>query len=130
MATSVKAKVDVNVSPYLEITSAGGNQPDITSGLTSATFPSGYFGGGSFLATIDDDNDVEVVVGGTVIPSAGSGAAGAATQILNDAASGVLILRNSGYTSSAKDTAAHATADIMIHSADSNSASKICKLSV
>ena len=44
MATTVKARVDVSVSPYMEITDAGGNQPDITTGLTSATFPTGYFG--------------------------------------------------------------------------------------
>jgi|7_EtaG_2_1085326.scaffolds.fasta_scaffold75414_2 hypothetical protein len=129
MATSVKAKIDVSVSPYAEVTT-GDNVPAITTGLISSTFPSGYFGGGSFLATIDDDSNVEVVVGGKVIPSAGSGAAGAPTQILNDAASGVLILRNSGYTDSDKDTAADDASDIMIHSANSNSASKICKLSV
>ena len=128
MATSVKAKIDVSVSPYITIGGTN-NQPDITTGLTSNTFPSGYFGGGSFTATIDDDNNVEVKVGGTVIPSA-DGAVGAATQILNDAASGVLILRNSGYTSSAKDTAADDSADIMIHSSNANNASYICKLSV
>ena len=128
MATSVKAKIDVSVSPYAEVTT-GDNVPVVTTGLTSATFPSGYFGGGSFTATLDDDANVEVKVGGTVIPS-GDGAVGAATQILNDAASGVLILRHSGYTSSAKDTAADNASDIMIHSSNSNSASKICKLSV
>lgn len=128
MAKSVKAQVDVSVNPYLEI-DAENNQPAITSGLTSSTFPSGYFGGGSFLATIDDDNNVEVLVGGLVCTS-GDGAVATAQQILNDAASGVLILKNSGYTSSAKDTDANAAADIMIHAANSNSASKICKLSV
>tara|TARA_R110002020_G_scaffold233302_2_gene445122 strand:+ start:324 stop:839 length:516 start_codon:yes stop_codon:yes gene_type:complete len=129
MAKSVKAQVDVSVKPYLEI-DAENNQPAITTGLISSTFPSGYFGGGSFLATIDDDNNVEVAVGGVVCVSAASGAAGAATQIKNDSASGVLILKHSGFTSSAKDTAADASADIMIHSANSNSASAICKLSV
>jgi len=129
MATSVKARVDVSVSPYISIGTEN-NQPDITTGLTSATFPTGYFGGGSFLATVDNDNNVEVIVGGVVVPSAGSGAAGASTQILSDAASGVLILRNSGFEEAAKETAANAAASIMIHSADSNSASAICELGV
>ena len=128
MATSVKARVDVSVSPYISIGTEN-NQPDITTGLTSATFPTGYFGGGSFLATVDNDNNVEVIVGGTVIPSA-DGADGAATPILADAASGVLILRNSGYEESAKETEAHADASIMIHSANSNTASAICELGV
>mgnify|MGYP001220853528 FL=1 len=128
MATSVKARVDVSVSPYISIETEN-NQPEITTGLTSATFPVGYFGGGSFLATVDDENNVEVLVGGKVIPSANA-ADGASTQILNDGASGVLILRNSGYEESAKETEAHADASIMIHSANSNTASAICELGV
>lgn len=128
MATSVKARVDVSVSPYISIGTEN-NQPDITTGLTSATFPTGYFGGGSFLATVDNDNNVEVIVGGVVIPSA-DGADGAATPILADAASGVLILRNSGFEEATKETAANAAASIMIHSANSNTASAICELGV
>ena len=128
MATSVKARVDVSVSPYISIGTEN-NQPDITTGLTSATFPTGYFGGGSFLATIDNDNNVEVLVGGVVCPSA-NGAVGAATVILADGASGVLILRNSGFEEAAKTTAANAAASIMIRSADSISASAICELGV
>lgn len=130
MATTVYARVDVSVSPYLTIDApVGTNQPAITSGLTSATFPTGYFGGGSFLGTIDNDNNVECLVGGVVCLS-GDGALGAIKQILNDAASGVLILRHSGFEEATKETEANAEADIMIHATNSNSTGKIVKLSV
>ena len=112
MAKSVKAQIDVSVNPYLEI-DAEQNQPAITTGLTSATFPSGYFGGGSFLATIDDDNNVTITTTGVVALS-GDGAVGAAIAISSIARKGILILKNSGFTSSAKDTASHASSIVRI----------------
>ena len=108
MATSVKAKIDVSVSPYMEITGAGGNQPDITSGLTSATFPSGYFGGGSFAATIDNDNDVTVTKAGVAAASSTDGGTLTTSAISAIARKGVLILKHSGFESSTKTTASHA----------------------
>ena len=128
MATSVKAKIDVSVSPYAEVTT-GDNVPVLTTGLTSATFPSNYFGGGSFTATLDDDGNVEAHYG-TLVCTSGSGSAATAQQIYNSSRSGILILKNSGYTTTDKDVASNAAADIMIHAANSNSASQICKLSV
>lgn len=129
MATTVKARVDVSVSPYMEITGAGGNQPDITTGLTSATFPTGYFGGGSYLATIDDDNNVQAVAcHQTLASDAGT----TYTQLTSETHDGVLIIKHSGFTSNAKDTAADASSSVSVYVriADSSNYAKVCSLSV
>jgi len=123
MATVIKARVDVSVSPYMEI-DAEHNQPKITSGLTSATFPSGYFGGGSFLASVDANNNCTVTSVSAVLESNTNRAA---ISSLNK--NGVLILKNSGFTSSAKDTAAASTADIEVYKTNDN-ATLITVLSV
>ena len=113
MAKSVKAQIDVSVNPYLEI-DAEQNQPAITTGLTSATFPSGYFGGGSFLATIDDDNNILVTKGGVVALSSTDGSTLTALAISSIARKGVLILKHSGFESSAKETASHASSILRV----------------
>tara|TARA_R100000742_G_scaffold4279_1_gene1679 strand:- start:25625 stop:26140 length:516 start_codon:yes stop_codon:yes gene_type:complete len=129
MATSIKARVDVSVSPYMEITGAGGNQPDITTGLTSATFPTGYFGGGSYLATIDNDNDVEAVACHQTLES---NAGSTYTQLKAENDNGVLIIKHSGFTSSAKSTAADAGSSVSVYVriASTTNYAKVCSLSV
>ena len=117
MATSIKARVDVSVSPYMEI-DASNNQPKITSGLTSATFPSGYFGGGSFLSTVDANNNCTVT---SVAVALQSNQGNTRHQISALSKNGILILKNSGYTTSAKDVAADAGSDIKVFKTDSAS---------
>ena len=126
MAVSVKARVDVAVSTYMDIGEEN-DQPATTVGLRQDQLPSGYFSGGSFLKEVDDDNDI--VYNSIAGIQLTSGAA--ATQIVvsgdsTSALSGVLILRNSGKKTSAKTTAADSNADIEIYIA----AEKICELSV
>lgn len=112
MATSVKSRIDVAVSPYMEVATEN-DQPSFQTAIKSSAFPSGYFGGGSFDATIDDDNNVTITTTGVVALS-GDGAVGAAIAISSIARKGILILKNSGFTSSAKDTASHASSIVRI----------------
>lgn len=113
MAKSVKAQIDVSVNTYLEI-DAEQNQPAITTGLTSSTFPSGYFGGGTFLATIDDDNNVLVTKSGVVALSSADSSTLTSLAVSAIARKGVLILKHSGFESSLKTTASHASSILRI----------------
>ena len=112
MATSVKAKIDVSVSPYISI-DADNDQPAITSSIKASAFPDAYFGGGTYTSTIDDDNNVTIGATGVVAPS-GSSAVGAATAISSIARRGILIIKHTGYTSSAKTTASAAGSIVRI----------------
>jgi hypothetical protein len=113
MATSVKAKVDVSVSPYISIDSEN-DQPSITSSIVSSAFPSTYFGGGTYTSTIDNDNNVTITSSGVVTASSTDGSTLTASAITSIARQGVLILRHSGYTSAAKTTASHSGSVIRI----------------
>ena len=107
--TAVKAKVDVSVSPYMELTGdTNSDMPAITSGLASDAYPTGYFGGGSYTATIDDDDNVAVSIGGVVALSSTDGSALTALAISSIARAGTVILRHSGFEEAAKVTASHA----------------------
>ena len=121
---NIKARVDVSISPYLTL-AASNNQPAITSGLTSATFPTGYIGGGSYLASIDtSDNNCSVTSVSAVLTSAGS-----RVQISALAKNGVLILKNSGFEEATKVTAANASSLIEVYKTSSAS-TMITSLSV
>ena len=114
MATKIYARVDTSVSPYIEI-DAENDQPKLVSGLKSSAFPSGYIGGGSFLGTVDTNNNCTVT---SVSMALASNAGTTRTQVSALSKDGVLILKNSGYTSSAKDTAAHSDSDIRVFKTD------------
>ena len=131
MATvSVKTRVDVAVSTYMDITGAN-DQPDATVGLKQSALPSGYFTGGSHLTEIaTDDNITYNSVAGNEL------AANTAEQIVvsGDACesktSGTLILRNSGKTTSAKDVDANVAADISIYVGTAGATTLVTVLSV
>ena len=131
MAVSVKARVDVAVSTYMDIT-ASNDQPATTVGLKQDQLPTGYFSGGSHLQTLaSDDNITYNSVAGKQLTAGGS-----AAQIVDagDAcvakSSGVLILRNSGKTTSAKTTAADAGSDIEIYMGTAGGTTKLTTLTV
>tara|TARA_R110002110_G_scaffold377478_1_gene587947 strand:- start:487 stop:999 length:513 start_codon:yes stop_codon:yes gene_type:complete len=117
----VYSKVDVSVSPYMS-QAAADDMPAVTTGIKSASFPDGYFGGGSLTATIDNDSDIGISKGG-VVATSGDGSAATPVQISNTARQGTLIVKHSGYTSSAKTTASNAAAILRISctNADNNS---------
>ena len=127
MAVSVKARVDVAVSTYMDIT-ASNDQPATTVGLRQDQLPAGYFSGGSFLKEVDNDDDsvYNSIAGIQLTAGAGSSSQIVASGDDASALSGVLILRNSGKRTSAKTTAADAGSDIEIYVA----AEKICTLTV
>ena len=111
---NIKARVDVSVSPYLTIPTAN-NQPEIVSGLTSATFPTGYIGGGSYLASIDANNNCTVT---DVSAALASNSGSTRSQVSALAKQGTLILRNSGYTTADKDVVADDGSDIKVFVTD------------
>ena len=122
---NIKARVDVSISPYLTIPTAA-NQPEITSGLTSSTFPAGYIGWGSYLATIDAaDNNITVTDVSAVLVS------NSATRVQISALGkkGTLILKNSGFEEAAKTTAANAGSDVLVYVTDAET-TIITKLTV
>ena len=131
MATvSVKTRVDVAVSTYMDITGAN-DQPDATVGLLQSALPTGYFTGGSHLTEIATDDDITYnSVAGNEL------AADTAEQIVDagDACvaktSGTLILRNSGKTTADKDVDAAANADISIYVGTAGATTLITTLSV
>ena len=127
MAVSVKARVDTSVSTYMDIT-ASNDQPAVTVGLKQDQLPSGYLSGGSSLRELDDDDNIvyNSIAGIQLTAGAGSSSQIVANGDDASALSGVLILKNSGFTTSAKTTAAAATSDIEIYIA----AEKICSLTV
>ena len=131
MAKSIKARTDVAVSTYMVIGSEN-DQPATTVGLKQSNLPSGYFSGGSSLQDIASDNDITYnSVAGVELSQGAS-----AVQIVQggDACvsktSGVLILRNSGKTTSAKTANAAAAADIEIYLGTAGSTTKLSVLTV
>lgn len=125
MATNIKARVDVSISPYLTIPTTA-NQPEITSGLTSATFPSGYIGGGSYLATIDSANNNITVTDVSAVLSSNTASR---SQVSNLDKQGTLILKNSGYEEAEKTTEANAGSDVLVYVTDAET-TIITKLTV
>jgi len=134
MAVSVKARVDSSVSTYMDIT-ASADQPAVTVGLKQDQLPAGYFSGGSSLQTIASDNDITYnsIAG---ISLTGGAAYNAATQIVGSGdacvskTSGVLILKNSGKTTSAKTADAASAADIEIFLGAAGATTLLTTLSV
>ena len=131
MAKTVKARTDVAVSTYM-VMDAENDQPATTVGLKQSNLPSGYFSGGSSLQDIASDNDITYnSVAGVELSQGAS-----AVQIVQggDACvsktSGVLILRNSGKTTSAKTANAAAAADIEIYLGTAGSTTKLSVLTV
>ena len=121
MAVSVKARVDVAVSTYMDIT-ASNDQPATTVGLRQDQLPAGYFSGGSFLKEVDNDDDIVYNSIAGIQLTAGAGSSSQIVASGDDASA----LRNSGKRTSAKSTAADAGSDIEIYVA----AEKICTLTV
>ena len=115
MATKIYARVDVSVSPYIEI-DAQNDQPKLVTGLKSDSFPSGYIGGGSFLGTVDASNNNCTVTSVGVVLASNSGTT--RTQVSALSKNGVLILKNSGYTSAAKTAAADSGSNIKVFKTD------------
>ena len=117
MAKSIKARTDVAVSTYMVIGSEN-DQPATTVGLKQSELPTGYFSGGSSLMdiTTNSNNAVYNSVAGVVLTQGAS-----AVQIVQggDACvaktAGVLIIRNSGKTTSAKTANAANAADVEIY---------------
>jgi len=50
--TNAKTKVDISVTPFLELL-AGLDMPKTSTSLASAAFPTGYFAGGSMTSLIE-----------------------------------------------------------------------------
>lgn len=134
MAVSVKTRVDVAVSTYMDIT-ASNDQPATTVGLKQDQLPTGYFSGGSHLQTLaSDDNITYNSIAGVVMT--GGAAYNAATQIVaggddvSGKTSGIIVLRNSGKTSSAKTVAANTDNTIEIFVGTASATTKVTTLGV
>lgn len=113
ISSNAITKVDVSVTPFLELL-AGADMPKTSSSLASGAFPTGYYAGGSMQTTLEAvtngaEPDITITKSDIIAVSSTDGGTLTSTALSAIGGQGTMIIRFTGYEEAAKTNEVHAS---------------------